>query len=128
MVLPLILKEQKFIFLDYIQSHIKPDGRAGVIVPDGILSKNEKAYKTIRKTIIESSLIGIVSLPAGVFLPYSGVKTSILFLDKKIAKETDQIFFGVIKNDGYALSNNRDPIEKNDIPKVRSYIKKKRCK
>lgn len=119
-------KRAEIHFLDYIQSHIKPDGRAGVIVPDGILSKNEKAYKTIRKTIIESSLIGIVSLPAGVFLPYSGVKTSILFLDKKIAKETDQIFFGVIKNDGYALSNNRDPIEKNDIPKVKDHILKKK--
>jgi len=61
-------------------------------------------------------------LPAGVFKPYSGVKTAILFLDKKVAKQTDSIFFGIVNNDGYALNDNRDPIDKNDLPKVRDSI------
>ncbi|MDB9997070.1 N-6 DNA methylase [Gammaproteobacteria bacterium] len=115
-------KRAEVHFLDFIQSHIKPDGRAGVIVPEGVLFKDENAYKTLRKNIIQNSLIGVVSLPAGVFKPYSGVKTAILFLDKKVAKQTDSIFFGIVNNDGYALNDNRDPIDKNDLPKVRDSI------
>ena len=63
-------------------------------------------------------MIGIISLPSGVFKPYSGVKTSILFLDKKIAKSTDSIFYAKILNDGYSLNDNRTPISENDLPIV----------
>ena len=115
-------KRAEIHFLDYIQSHIKPDGRGAVIVPEGIIFKKDNAYKSIRKTIIENSLLGVISLPAGIFKPYSGVKTSILLLDKKIAKQNNSIFFAVVKNDGYALNDNRNPIKENDIPKIRNAI------
>ncbi len=115
-------KRTEIHFLDYIQSHITPVGRGAVIVPEGILFKKDNAYQKIRKTIIENSLLGVISLPAGVFKPYSGVKTSILLLDKRIAKQNDSIFFAVVKNDGYALNDNRNPIKENDIPKIRNAI------
>jgi len=115
-------KRAEIHFLDYIQSHITPVGRGAVIVPEGILFKKDNAYQKIRKTIIENSLLGVISLPAGVFKPYSGVKTSILLLDKRIAKQNDSIFFAVVKNDGYALNDNRNPIKENDIPKIRNAI------
>ena len=66
----------------------------------------------------EDGLIGIISLPKGCFEPYSGVKTSIIILDKISAKSFNEIFFLEIKNDGYALNKKREPIDKNDIPFV----------
>ena len=69
--------------VDYIMEHLKPKGRAGIIVPEGVIFQTGTAYKTLRKRLVESSLVGVISLPAGVFNPYSGVKTSILILDKE---------------------------------------------
>jgi type I restriction enzyme M protein len=70
------------LFVDYILTHLKPKGRAGIIVPEGIIFQSGKAYKELRKKLVENGLIGVISLPAGVFNPYSGVKTSILIIDK----------------------------------------------
>lgn len=116
-------KRAEIHFLDFIQSHLRPDGRAGVVVPEGILFKKDKAYVEIRKKLLDHSLVGIVSLPSGVFKPYSGVKTSILFLDKKIAKNNDLVFYAKVKNDGYSFSENRSPINENDLPNILKDIK-----
>jgi len=105
-------------FVDYMNNHLTPDGKAGIIVPEGILYRKDNAYKYLRKKLLDESLIGIISLPPGVFKPYTGQKTSILFLDKKIAKNKETIFFGAIKNDGFSLNDNRNPIDKNDLPKI----------
>ena len=106
------------LFIDYIMEHLKPNGRAGIIVPEGILFQVGNAYKALRKKLIEDSLIGVISLPSGIFQPYSGVKTSILILNKEKNKNTDHIFFVKIDNDGFGLGAQRNPIEKNDIPEV----------
>lgn len=66
------------LFVDYIAEHLTPKGRAAVIVPEGIIFQSAGAYKQLRKMLVENHLYAIVSLPAGVFNPYSGVKTSIL--------------------------------------------------
>ena len=80
------------LFVDYIAEHLTINGRAGVIVPEGIIFKNDRAYKALRKRLVKDRLLwAVVSLPAGVFQPYSGVKTSILFLDKKRAKTTQPV-------------------------------------
>ena len=63
-------------------------------------------------------LWAVVSLPAGCFNPYSGVKTSILFLDRERAKNNDSILFVKISADGYDLGAQRRPIENNDLPKA----------
>lgn len=96
------------LFVDYIASHINPvSGRAGIVVPEGVIFQSGNAYKQLRKNLVENSLFAVISLPAGVFQPYSGVKTSILLLDKKIAKEHDEILFIKIENDGYSLGAQR---------------------
>ena len=104
------------LFIDYIIEHLKPNGRSGIIVPAGIIFDDEKPYVNIRKRLINEALVGIVSLPKGVFLPYSAVKTSILILDKKLSKERNDIFYINIENDGYSLNNSRKPIKENDLP------------
>ncbi len=110
-------KRAEALFVDYIKEHLNIDGRAGVIVPEGIIFKNENAIKSLRKNLIEENyLYAVVSLPAGVFQPYAGVKTSILLMDKKLAKKTDKILFVKVENDGYDLGATRKPIDKNDIP------------
>lgn len=106
------------LFIDYINEHLKPNGRAGIIVPEGVIFQTGTAYKQLRKKLVETSLIGVVSLPAGVFQPYSGVKTSVLILDKKKSKNTEKIFFQKINNDGFSLSSIRTPITGNDLPKI----------
>jgi type I restriction enzyme M protein len=111
------------LFVDYINEHLKPNGRAGIIVPEGIIFQTGTAYKQLRKKLLETSLIGVISLPAGVFQPYSGVKTSILILDKEKNKKNNKIFFINIKNDGFDLTANRKKGKENDLPKIVQLIK-----
>ena len=106
------------LFLDYIAEHLNPNGRAGVIVPEGIIFQTQTAYKKLRRMIVENHLWAVVSLPAGVFNPYSGVKTSILLLDRNLVRRTDEVLFVKISNDGFDLGAQRRPIEKNDLPEA----------
>lgn len=106
------------LFVDYIMEHLKPNGRAGVIVPEGIIFQTGKAYKTLRKKLVEDCLIGVISLPQGVFQPYSGVKTSILILDKELNQKSDSIFFTSVENDGFSLGAQRTVSTKNDLPET----------
>lgn len=86
-------KRSEVLFVDYMAEHLTPGGRAGIIVPEGIIFQSQTAYKALRKMLVEQYLVAVVSLPAGVFNPYSGVKTSILILDRALAKQTDTIGF-----------------------------------
>ena len=95
------------LFVDYMAEHLTPTGRAGIIVPEGIVFQSQNAYKQLRKMLVEDFLVAVVSLPAGVFNPYSGVKTSILILDKTLAKKTPTIAFFKIEKDGYGLGAQR---------------------
>ena len=106
------------LFVDYINEHLKPNGRAGIIVPEGIIFQSGKAYKQLKKKLIETSLIGVISLPAGVFQPYSGVKTSVLILDKKKNKKLDNIIFISVENDGYSLGAQRKEIEGGQLENI----------
>jgi type I restriction enzyme M protein len=103
------------LFVDYIAEHLTQDGRAAVIVPEGIIFQSANAYKQLRKMLVEKYLIGVISLPAGVFNPYSGVKTSILWLDKSLSKKTNKIIFIKINNDGFDLGAQRRTIKDNDL-------------
>ena len=106
----------ELLFVDYIAEHLTPNGRAGIIVPEGIIFQSSNAYKNLRRMLIEDGYLwAVVSLPAGVFNPYSGVKTSILFLDKVLAKRTKNILFVKIENDGFDLGAQRRAIEGNDL-------------
>ena len=114
------------LFVDYILEHLRPNGRAGIIVPEGIIFQSAKAYKALRKLLIEDGLLVVVSLPAGVFNPYAEVKTSILLFDNGLAKKTKEILFLKIQNDGYDLGKKRREIDKNDLPLALEIIKKYR--
>jgi type I restriction enzyme M protein len=104
------------LFTDYIAEHLNKNGRAGIVVPNGIVATTQTAYKQLRKLLVDDSLIAVISLPAGCFNPYSGVKTSILMLDKSLVKKTDKVLFIKITNDGFDLGAQRREIDKNDLP------------
>ena len=112
------------LFVDYIMEHLSIKGRAGIIVPEGIIFKNDKAYKQLRKKLLEDGLFAVVSLPAGIFKPYSGVKTNILLFDNQLAKRKDDILFVKVENDGFDLGAQRRRIDKNDLPKVLEILEK----
>jgi type I restriction enzyme M protein len=116
-------KRSEVLFVDYIAEHLNPHGRAGVIVPEGIVFQSQTAYKNLRKMLVEGYLWAVVSLPAGVFNPYSGVKTCILFMDKTLAKKTDKVLFVKIENDGFDLGAQRRPIDKNDVPRSTAFMR-----
>ncbi len=116
-------KRSEVLFVDYMAEHLKPNGRAAIIVPEGIIFQSQTAYKQLRKMLVEEYLVAVVSLPAGVFNPYSGVKTSILILDKSLAKRTDSIAFYKVENDGFGLGAQRREIDKNDLPAATAFLK-----
>jgi type I restriction enzyme M protein len=115
-------KRSEVLFLDYMAEHLTPTGRAAIIVPEGIIFQSQTAYKELRKMLVENSLVAVVSLPAGCFQPYSGVKTSILILDKSLARQSNTIAFFKVENDGFGLGAQRRAIEKNDLPQVHSEL------
>jgi type I restriction enzyme M protein len=115
-------KRSEVLFVDYMAEHLTPSGRAAIIVPEGIIFQSQTAYKELRKMLVENSLVAVVSLPAGCFNPYSGVKTSILVLDKSLTKAADTIAFFKVENDGYGLGAQRRAIEKNDLPQVQAEL------
>lgn len=102
-------KRSEVLFVDYMAEHIMPNGRAAIIVPEGIIFQSQSAYKQLRKMLVERHLVAVVSLPAGVFNPYSGVKTSILFLDNALAPHNDSIAFFKVETDGFGLGPSGEP-------------------
>lgn len=111
------------LFVDYIINHLRPKGRAGIIVPEGIIFQSGNAYKALRKNLVESGLYAVVSLPSGVFQPYSGVKTSILLIDNELAKQKCDIAFVKISADGFDLGATKREVSKNDLPLALEFLK-----
>ena len=112
-------KRSKVLFVDYIAEHLTPTGRAGIIVPEGIIFQSQTAYKALRKMLVDTALVAVISLPAGVFQPYSGVKTSILILDKTLAKQSDRVAFFKIENDGFGLGAQRRAVAGEQLSQVK---------
>jgi type I restriction enzyme M protein len=115
-------KRSEVLFLDYIAEHLNANGRAAIIVPEGIIFQSQTAYVQLRKLLVENSLVAVVSLPAGMFNPYSGVKTSILILDRALAKQSTTVGFFKIENDGFSLGAQRREGGKDDLPQVKVEI------
>ncbi len=112
------------LFVDYMAEHLTNDGKAGIVVPEGIIFQSGSAYKHLRKMLVDNALYAVVSLPAGVFNPYSGVKTSILFLDKRIAKKSKDILFVKAESDGFGLGAQRREIKDNDLTEALEILQK----
>lgn len=111
------------LFIDYIAEHLNPKGRAGIIVPEGVIFQSGTAYKKLRKMLVDNYLYAVVSLPAGVFNPYSGVKTSILLMDKELAKKSNEVLFVKIDNDGYNLGAQRNEVKGGQLGDAITFIK-----
>ncbi len=113
--------KSEVLFVDYILEHLHLNGRAAIIVPEGVIFQTAKAYQQLRKMLVDGengqgNLVAVISLPSGVFKPYSGVKTSILIIDKLRAKTIDKILLVKINNDGFDLGDKRNAINANDLP------------
>lgn len=105
------------LFLRYMLEHLGKEGRGGVIVPEGVLFNTSGAHTKIRQLLLENGLWCVVSLPAGVFNPYAGVKTSIVFFDKtRISKK--EVLFAKVEHDGFSIGANRRSIAQNDLPEI----------
>jgi len=122
--LPVKSNKTQILFLGYVINSLKPNGRTGIILPEGSLFGTNKDDKEIRRYLLENTrLEAVVSMPAGVFQPYAGVKTSFLVFKKKTSPKLDEkekIWFFDMKGDGSSLTKAKKfgPQYKNDIPKL----------
>lgn len=115
----------ELLFLKYMMDSLRPGGRCGVIVPEGVLFGSTGAHKELRRQLIDNNRVeAVMSLPGGVFQPYSGVKTSVLFFRK--GGTTENVLFLHADNDGYKLDANHDsPIEADDLPCLAAVYREK---
>ena len=109
----------ELLFLALFVRSLVPGGRCASIVPDGVLFGSSSAHVSIRKNIVDNQrLQAVISMPSGVFQPYSGVSTAILIFTKTGAGGTDKVWFYDMQADGYSLDQKRTEVEENDIPDV----------
>jgi type I restriction enzyme M protein len=113
-------KKTELLFMALFLRLLQTGGRAAVIVPDGVLFGSSNAHKTLRQTLVEDQkLDAVISLPSGVFKPYAGVSTAILFFTKTNSGGTDHVWFYDMAADGYSLDDKRTPQpDKTDIPDI----------
>jgi type I restriction enzyme M protein len=117
-------KKTELLFLALSLRLLKNGGRGAVIVPDGVLFGSSTAHKELRRILVEEhKLDAVVKLPSGVFKPYAGVSTAILFFTKTSSGGTDNVWFYDVQADGYSLDDKRTPLdaalhEKNNLPDV----------
>ena len=102
---PIQANATELLFLQHFMKMLKLNGKASIIVPEGVLFQTNNAFSKVKQELLENfNVHTIVSLPAGVFLPYSGVKTNVLFFDRKGA--TSEIWYYEV-NPPYKLTKNK---------------------
>ncbi|MCG7377373.1 type I restriction-modification system subunit M [Paenibacillus sp. ACRSA] len=117
-------KKTELLFLALILRLLKNGGRCAVVVPDGVLFGSSTSHVAIRKEIIDNhKLEAIISMPSGVFKPYSGVSTAIMIFCKTSIGGTNQVWFYDLQADGYSLDDHRRELdlskhEDNNIPDI----------
>jgi len=110
-------KKTELLFLELMYNILTSTGSCSVIVPDGVLFGNSKAHREIRELLIEKcNLHAIISMPSGVFKPYAGVSTAVLYFTK--GESTKKVWFYDMENDGFSLDDKRTKIDKDDIPDI----------
>jgi len=112
-------KKTELLFVALFLRMLQKGGRCACIVPDGVLFGGSNAHKSIRRELVENHhLKAVISMPSGVFKPYAGVSTAVLFFVKTGAGGTDQVWFYDMKADGFSLDDKRQEIAENDVPDV----------
>ncbi len=126
--LPTTSKKSELLFLALMMESLAPGGRCAVVVPEGALFGSTLAHKSLRQKLVQDfEILAVVSLPAGVFKPYAGVKTSVLVFRKPVSTPkqgkaaTQKVWFYEVKNDGFDPDKIQGGVrpetpEKNDIP------------
>jgi hypothetical protein len=116
-------KRSEVLFLDYIIEHLTSNGKAGVIVPEGIHFVSQSGHTQLRRTMIEQGyLVADITLPHGVFKPYASVKTHMLIIDRIVARQSDSVLFVEVENDGYSQSDTRDPVSGSQLDAALRHI------
>lgn len=118
-----ITTRSELLFVWLMLDLLARGGRCAVIVPEGVLFGSTTAHKELRRALIfDNRLEGVISLPNNIFLPYAGVKTSILIFQKygdlpvDSQPRTDQVWFYEVEADGYTLDAKREEkAEPNDL-------------
>lgn len=109
----------ELLFIALFLRMLKKGGRCACIVPDGVLFGTTKAHQSLRKELIENhKLQAVISMPSGVFKPYSGVSTAVLVFTKTGAGGTDKVWFYDMNADGFSLDDKRNSVAENDIPDI----------
>ena len=117
-------KKTELLFLALFVRMLTLSGRCASIVPDGVLFGTSAAHLAIRKELVDNQhLKAVISMPSGVFQPYSGVSTAILIFTKTNAGGTDKVWFYDMKADGYSLDQKRTEVTENDIPDIEARYK-----
>lgn len=112
-------RKTELLFLALFLRLLKPGGRAAVVVPDGVIFSSSAAHTAMRKILVEQhKLDAVVKLPSGVFKPYSGVSTAILFFTKTKSGGTDNVWFYDVAADGFSLDDKRTPVATSDLDDV----------
>lgn len=112
-------KKTELLFLALFVRMLQMGGRCASIVPDGVLFGTSNAHLALRKELINNQCLrAVISMPSGVFQPYSGVSTAILIFTKTNAGGTDKVWFYDMKADGFSLDQRRNPVTDNDIPDI----------
>ncbi len=108
----------ELLFSKYMIDNLKPGGRCGVIVPEGVLFGSTGAHRELRRVLMQNNQVeAVLSFPGGVFQPYSGVKTSALIFRQ--GGRTERVMFLHASNDGFRLDANHDqPIDADDLPEL----------
>lgn len=122
--------QSELLFIDRIIHMLKPKGKAGVIIPEGVLFGSGKAQRQTREILLKDNVLeAVISLPAGAFQPYTGVKTAILIFTKvklESAKwQTKKVWFYNLESDGYSLDSNRKRLKDEPLPIAVNHFKTK---
>lgn len=114
-------KKTELLFLALFLRILKKGGRCACIVPEGVLFGSSKAHRSIRRELVENNkLVAVISMPSGVFKPYSGVSTAVLVFVKTGAGGTDNVWFYNMESDGFSLDDKRVQLDESDIPDIMS--------
>ena len=113
-------KKSELLFLALMMRMLQSGGRCASIVPDTVLTGDAQAYKTIRSALVDKHCMqAVITMPSGVFQPYSGVSTAIIIFTKTGTGGTDKVWFYDMRADGFSLTTQRTPQpEQNDIPDI----------
>ena len=115
-------KRSEVLFVDYMAEHLTPGGRAGIIVPEGIIFQSQTAYKQLRKMLVEDYLVAVVSLPAACSTPIPASRPRSSSSTRRWRSRPARIAFFKVENDGFGLGAQRRAIDKNDLPQARAEI------